>query len=92
MRSRASTHATYYSPFFFTLQLLTQTFSMKLTDIKVLNEKETRGGFGEGIHEIGKENENVVVLTADLAGSLKLGPFIKDFPNRLYNAVLPKPI
>src|SRR5882757_718440 len=55
---------------------------MKLTDIQVLNEKETRGGFGEGIYEIGKENENVVVLTADLAGSLKLGPFIKDFPNR----------
>ncbi len=55
---------------------------MKLKNIQVLNEKETRGGFGEGIHEIGKENENVVVLTADLAGSLKLGPFIKDFPTR----------
>ncbi len=55
---------------------------MKLKDIQVLNEKETRGGFGEGIHEIGKENPDVVVLTADLAGSLKLGPFIKDFPNR----------
>lgn len=55
---------------------------MKLKDIQVLNEKETRGGFGEGIYEIGKENEKVVVLTADLAGSLKLGPFIKDFPNR----------
>ncbi len=55
---------------------------MKLKDIQVLNEKETRGGFGEGIHEIGKENPNVVVLTADLAGSLKLGPFIKDFPER----------
>lgn len=55
---------------------------MKLKDIQVLNEKETRGGFGEGIHEIGKENPNVVVLTADLAVSLKLGPFIKDFPNR----------
>jgi len=55
---------------------------MKLSDIQVQNEKETRGGFGEGIHEIGKANENVVVLTADLAGSLKLGPFIKDFPNR----------
>ncbi len=55
---------------------------MKLKDIQVLNEKETRGGFGEGIYEIGKENENIVVLTADLAGSLKLGPFIKDFPNR----------
>lgn len=55
---------------------------MKLNDITVLNEKETRGGFGEGIYEIGKENPNVVVLTADLAGSLKLGPFIKDFPDR----------
>ena len=55
---------------------------MQLKDIVVLNEKETRGGFGEGIHEIGKENPNVVVLTADLAGSLKLGPFIKDFPER----------
>ncbi len=55
---------------------------MKLKDIQVLNEKETRGGFGEGIYEIGKANENVVVLTADLAGSLKLAPFIKDFPDR----------
>ncbi|HCL04531.1 MAG TPA: transketolase [Chitinophagaceae bacterium] len=55
---------------------------MKLKDIQVLNEKETRGGFGEGIHELAKENEQVVVLTADLAGSFKLGPFIKDFPNR----------
>ncbi|TAF56380.1 MAG: transketolase family protein [Sphingobacteriia bacterium] len=55
---------------------------MKLKDIVVQNEKETRGGFGEGIHEIGKENPQVVALTADLAGSLKLGPFIKDFPDR----------
>jgi transketolase len=55
---------------------------MKCSDIALLNEKETRGGFGEGIYEIGHENEQVVVLTADLAGSLKLGPFIKAFPNR----------
>lgn len=45
---------------------------MKLKDIQILNEKETRAGFGEGIHELAKENENVVVLTADLAGSFKL--------------------
>ena len=55
---------------------------MKVTDIQVQNEKETRGGFGEGIYEIAKENENVIVLTADLAGSFKLGPFIKDIPER----------
>lgn len=53
-----------------------------LKDIQPINEKETREGFGEGIHELGKSNENVVVLTADLAGSLKLKPFIKDFPER----------
>ena len=51
-------------------------------DIQKLNDKETRGGFGEGIYEAGKKNENIVVLTADLAGSLKLGPFIKDYPGR----------
>ena len=51
-------------------------------DIVAINEKETRGGFGEGIYAVGKKNANAVVLTADLAGSLKLGPFIKDFPDR----------
>ena len=55
---------------------------MNVKDIVALNEKETRGGFGEGIHELAKENSDVVVLTADLAGSFKLGPFIKEFPDR----------
>lgn len=55
-----------------------------LADIVVQNEKETRAGFGEGIYEAGKRNPRVVALTADLAGSLKLGPFIKDFPERFF--------
>jgi transketolase len=54
----------------------------KLEDIQLLNEKETRAGFGEGIYELAKENPDVVVLTADLAGSFKLGPFIKEFNSR----------
>lgn len=53
-----------------------------LEDIQILNEKETRGGFGEGILEAGRRNPNVVALTADLAGSLKLNAFIKEFPDR----------
>ena len=57
-------------------------------DIVAKNEKETRAGFGEGIYELGKKNENVVVLTADLAGSLKLHPFIKDFPEPMNNSSL----
>ena len=53
-----------------------------LTDIKILNEKDTRSGFGEGILEAGRRNPNVVALTADLAGSLKLNDFMKEFPDR----------
>ncbi len=48
------------------------------------DKKETRGGFGEGIYEAGKSNPNVVALTADLAGSLKLNQFIKEFPERFF--------
>jgi transketolase len=55
---------------------------MNVKDIVAQNEKETRGGFGDGIHELAKENDKVVVLTADLAGSFKLGPFMKEFPER----------
>ncbi|MBS1643817.1 MAG: transketolase family protein [Bacteroidetes bacterium] len=54
----------------------------QLSDITLLNEKETRAGFGEGILEAGRNNPNVVALTADLAGSLKLNAFIKEFPER----------
>ncbi len=53
-----------------------------IQDIKILNEKETRGGFGEGIVEAARRNPNVVALSADLAGSLKLNQFIKEFPDR----------
>jgi transketolase len=53
-----------------------------LKDIQVTGQKDTRSGFGDGIHELGKKNPNVVALTADLAGSLKLNAFIKDFPDR----------
>jgi transketolase len=53
-----------------------------LKNIQVTGQKDTRSGFGDGIHELARENPNVVALTADLAGSLKLNAFIKDFPER----------
>jgi transketolase len=53
-----------------------------LADFPVQNEKETRAGFGDGIFEAARQNENIVALTADLAGSLKLNDFIKHFPER----------
>ncbi len=53
-----------------------------LNDIQVTGNKDTRSGFGDGILEAARENENIVALTADLAGSLKLNGFIKEFPER----------
>jgi len=55
---------------------------MNAKDIVAQNEKETRAGFGDGILEIARENKEVVVLTADLAGSFKLGPLMKEMPER----------
>jgi len=45
-------------------------------------KKDTRSGFGAGLHELGKTNENVVAMCADLIGSLKMNDFVKDFPER----------
>ena len=53
-----------------------------LEAIQVTGQKDTRSGFGDGIYELGQKNPNVVALTADLAGSLKLNAFIKAFPER----------
>ena len=53
-----------------------------LDSIQVTGQKDTRSGFGDGIFELGQKNPNVVALTADLAGSLKLNAFIKAFPER----------
>lgn len=46
--------------------------------------KDTRSGFGAGLHELGKSNPNVVALCADLTGSLKMDAFKKDFPERFF--------
>lgn len=51
---------------------------------EVQNVKDTRSGFGAGLHELGKSNPNVVGLCADLIGSLKMDAFQKDFPERFY--------
>jgi len=51
---------------------------------EVQNVKDTRSGFGAGLHELGKINPNVVALCADLIGSLKMDAFQKDFPERFF--------
>ena len=46
--------------------------------------KDTRSGFGAGLTELGKTNENVVALCADLTGSLKMDEFKENHPERFF--------
>ena len=57
---------------------------MLLKDIQSTGNKDTRSGFGDGIVAAARKNPNVVALTADLAGSLKLNQFMKEFPERFF--------
>ncbi len=50
----------------------------------ILGNNDTRSGFGAGLVEAGKQNENVVGLCADLIGSLKMDAFKKEFPERFF--------
>ncbi len=55
-----------------------------MTKYTFTEKKDTRSGFGAGLHELGKQNPNVVALCADLTGSLKMDAFKKDFPERFF--------
>jgi transketolase len=57
---------------------------IETAEIEVLGNKDTRSGFGEGLLEAGKQNENVVALCADLTGSLKMNAFQDEFSNRFF--------
>lgn len=53
---------------------------MKKIESNIL--KDTRSGFGAGLVEAGKRNANVFALTGDVTGSVKMGDFQKEFPDR----------
>lgn len=47
-------------------------------------KKDTRSGFGAGLTQLGKTNDKVVALCADLTGSLKMDEFEKNHPERFF--------
>lgn len=55
-----------------------------MTKLTYTEKKDTRSGFGDGLLELGKSNPDVVGLCADLIGSLKMGAFQKEFPDRFF--------
>lgn len=48
-------------------------------------KKATRQSYGEALLELGKENEKVVVLDADLSGATKTNLFAKEYPQRFFD-------
>jgi len=55
-----------------------------MTKYTFTEKKDTRSGFGAGLLELGRNNPQVVALCADLTGSLKMGDFKKEFPQRFF--------
>ncbi|SDS00264.1 transketolase family protein [Gramella sp. MAR_2010_147] len=55
-----------------------------MKEYKNTGSKDTRSGFGAGLTELGKTNENVVALCADLTGSLKMDDFKENHPDRFF--------
>lgn len=51
---------------------------------EIIDQKDTRSGFGAGLLELGRNNPKVVGLCADLTGSLKMDAFQKEFPDRFF--------
>ncbi len=53
--------------------------------MNIYKKVATRKSYGEALLQLGKENQNVVVLDADLAGATKTDMFAKQFPNRFFD-------
>ena len=53
--------------------------------IDMNNKKSVRTAFGNALAELGRENNDVVVLDADLSCSTQTGIFAKEFPERFFN-------
>ena len=49
------------------------------------NKIATRQSYGETLKQLGKENEKIVVLDADLSTATKTEKFAKEFPNRFFD-------
>lgn len=53
--------------------------------IDLSKKRSVREAFGKALVELGKENENVVVLDADLSASTQTKLFAKEFPDRFFD-------
>ena len=57
-----------------------------MKSFEILDNKDTRSGFGAGLLEIGKQDPRVVAMCADLTGSLVMNVFKDEVPDRFFQA------
>ncbi len=57
-----------------------------MLELNNTGSKDTRSGFGDALTELGNKKEEVVALCADLIGSIKMGDFAKQHPDRFFQA------
>ncbi|EQA36688.1 transketolase, pyridine binding domain protein [Leptospira inadai serovar Lyme str. 10] len=58
---------------------------MGAPSVSTTDQKATRDGYGDALHELGAERKDIVVLDADLSGSTKTNKFAKAYPDRFFN-------
>lgn len=63
----------------------TEIIMENMKHIKLQDKKPTRHGFGEALVTLGERNENVVVLGADITGSVMTSFFQEKFPERFFS-------
>ncbi len=57
----------------------------RMADFSYSEKKDTRSGFGDALLALGREDERIVALTADVAGSVKMTAFAREFPERFFD-------
>lgn len=55
-----------------------------MKEYPILDTKDTRSGFGDGLLEVAQNNPEIVALCADLTGSLKMNKFQDAFPEKFF--------
>lgn len=53
--------------------------------MKEVKRLATREGYGQGLIELGRTRDDMIVLDADLAAATKTGVFKKEFPDKFYD-------
>ena len=62
------------------------TWKIDQAEVQELSRLGSRGAFGRGLMLAAEEDDNLLVLSADLAGTSRVQQFADKYPDRFFNA------